>query len=54
MGAGLVNLSGGATRKVDAGCAVLKTWSGVYDSDSVGAHVFRVFIVDYRNKFGRT
>jgi len=51
VGAGLVNLSGGATRKVDAGCAVLKTWSGVYDSDSVGAHVFRVFIVDYRNKF---
>jgi acyl-homoserine-lactone acylase len=30
---------------------VLKTWSGVYDSDSVGAHVFRVFITDYRNKF---
>ncbi len=51
VGAGLVNLAGGATRKVDTGCAVLKTWSGVYDSDSVGAHVFRVFIVDYRNKF---
>ena len=51
IGAGLVNLTGGATRKVDTGCAVLKTWSGVYDSDSVGAHVFRVFIVDYRNKF---
>jgi acyl-homoserine-lactone acylase len=51
VGAGLVNLAGGGTRKVDTGCAVLKTWSGVYDSDSVGAHVFRVFIVDYRNKF---
>jgi acyl-homoserine-lactone acylase len=51
IGTGLVNLAGGATRKVDTGCAVLKSWSGVYDSDSVGAHVFRVFIADYRNKF---
>jgi acyl-homoserine-lactone acylase len=31
---------------------VLKNnWNGVYDLDSVGAHVFRVFIADYRNKF---
>jgi acyl-homoserine-lactone acylase len=51
IGSGLVNLAGGATRKVDTGCAVLKTWNGVYDTDSVGAHVFRVFIVDYRSKF---
>ncbi|NJD30265.1 MAG: penicillin acylase family protein [Gammaproteobacteria bacterium] len=52
IGAGEVSLGGGATRKVDAGCAVLKTWSGNYDASSIGAHVFRVFIADYRNKFG--
>jgi acyl-homoserine-lactone acylase len=51
IGSGLVNLADGTSRKVDAGCNVLRTWSGNYDSSSVGAHVFRVFITDYRSKF---
>jgi acyl-homoserine-lactone acylase len=41
-----------ARRSVASACAVLADWDGVYDLDSVGAHVFRVFIVDYRSKFG--
>ena len=51
IGAGTVNLPGGGTRQVDTACAVLAAWNGVYDVDSVGAHVFRVFINDYRSKF---
>lgn len=51
IGTNPVNLAGGGSRRVDSACAVLKSWNGVYDADSVGAHVFRVFIVDYRNKF---
>ncbi|MFU8820000.1 MAG: penicillin acylase family protein [Gammaproteobacteria bacterium] len=54
IGAGQVNLAGGGSRTVDSACAVLKTWDGVYEQDSVGAHVFRVFIADYRSKFGST
>ena len=52
IGSNPVNLPTGGTRTVDAACNVLKNnWNGVYDLDSVGAHVFRVFIADYRNKF---
>jgi acyl-homoserine-lactone acylase len=54
IGAGPVALAGGATRTVDSACDVLRTWDGVYETDSVGAHVFRVFIADYRSKFGST
>ncbi|TNE79479.1 MAG: penicillin acylase family protein [Gammaproteobacteria bacterium] len=32
-------------------CGVLDNWDGVYDKDSVGAHVFRVFIANYANSF---
>lgn len=46
-----VNLPGGGQRAVDAGCAVLDSWDGLYNTDSVGAHVFRVFIANYRNHF---
>ncbi|HKK02470.1 MAG TPA: penicillin acylase family protein [Gammaproteobacteria bacterium] len=52
VGDGQVNLTGGGSRSVASACAVLATWDGVYEQDSVGAHVFRVFVVDYRNKFG--
>lgn len=52
IGADEINLPSGGTRQVGAACAVLKDWDGVYDLDSVGAHVFRVFINDYRSKFG--
>jgi acyl-homoserine-lactone acylase len=52
IGDGQVNLSAGGSRSVAAACAVLAAWDGVYEQDSVGAHVFRVFIVDYRSKFG--
>lgn len=48
IGANAVNLSAGGSRTVDEACAVLQTWNGVYDVDSVGAHVFRVFIANYR------
>jgi acyl-homoserine-lactone acylase len=52
IGSNPVNLPAGGARTVDAACNVLKNnWNGVYDLDSVGAHVFRVFIADYRNKF---
>jgi acyl-homoserine-lactone acylase len=51
-GATEINLAGSGTRSVASACAVLADWDGVYDLDSVGAHVFRVFIVDYRSKFG--
>lgn len=51
-GATEINLPGGSSRSVASACAVLADWDGVYDLDSVGAHVFRVFIVDYRSKFG--
>lgn len=49
---GQVNISAGGTRSVDAACDVLQTWDGVYNVDSVGAHVFRVFIANYRDQFG--
>jgi len=52
IGANPVNLPAGGSRSVAAGCAVLKTWNGVYDRNSVGAHVFRVFISDYLGKTG--
>jgi acyl-homoserine-lactone acylase len=52
IGDGQVNLSAGGSRSVASACAVLASWDGVYEQDSVGAHVFRVFIVDYRSKFG--
>lgn len=52
IGANPVNLPGGGSRSVAAGCAVLKSWSGVYDHTSVGAHVYRVFIADYLGKTG--
>ena len=51
VGTGEVTLPGGGSRPVDEACGVLAEWSGVYDVDSVGAHVFRVFIADYRGKF---
>jgi len=51
VGAGLVNATGGTPRSVESACNVLRTWNGRYDLDSVGAHVFRVFIADYRSKF---
>lgn len=52
IGATPVNLSGGGTRTVDTACDVLQGWDGVYNTDSVGAHVFRVFIANYREDFG--
>lgn len=32
-------------------CAELQTWDSLYNIDSVGAHIFRVFIANYRNQF---
>lgn len=32
------------SRSVDEGCAVLAGWDGLYNIDSVGAHVYRVFL----------
>ena len=51
IGATPVNLPGGASRTVDQACGVLQTWDGLYNVDSVGAHVYRVFIANYRDSF---
>lgn len=32
-------------------CSELQTWDSLYNTDSVGAHIFRVFIANYRNQF---
>ncbi|MEX0605266.1 MAG: penicillin acylase family protein [Marinobacter sp.] len=46
-----VNLPASGNRSVSEGCSVLQDWDGVYNTDSVGAHVFRVFIANYRKSF---
>ncbi|WP_246180405.1 penicillin acylase family protein [Marinobacter changyiensis] len=51
IGIAPVNLPAGGARTVDAGCDVLATWDGVYNTESVGAHIFRVFIANYRKSF---
>lgn len=51
IGTDPVNLSAGGTRTVNSACDVLQSWDGVYNTDSVGAHVFRVFIANYRDDF---
>ncbi|MES1928745.1 acyl-homoserine lactone acylase PvdQ precursor [Salinisphaera dokdonensis CL-ES53] len=40
-----------SSRSVAEGCTALANWDGVYDVDSRGAHVFRVFIGDYDPAF---
>lgn len=52
IGATPVTLSEGGARSVSTACGVLQSWDGVYNTDSVGAHVFRVFIANYRGDFG--
>ena len=47
IGAAAVNTSEQSSRAVDQACAVLAGWDGVYNLDSVGAHVFRIFIDHY-------
>ena len=39
-----VNLPGSAARSVSDACTVLADWDGTYGIDSIGAHVFRVFL----------
>lgn len=51
IGTGPVNLPEGGSRSVDQACDVLASWDGVYNTDSVGAHVFRVFIDNYNDEF---
>ncbi len=46
VGTDPVNTAGGS-RPVDQGCAVLASWDRLFNLDSVGAHVFRVFIANY-------
>ncbi len=36
-------------RSVAEGCAVLASWDGLYNTDSVGAHVYRVFLAKLFN-----
>lgn len=33
-------------------CLSLSNWDGLYNRDSVGAHIFRVFMANYRNDLG--
>ena len=47
IGATQVSTSEQSSRSVDQACTVLAGWDGVYDVDSVGAHVFRIFIDHY-------
>jgi len=47
IGSDPVNVPGGEARKVKSGCDVLADWGGYYDTDSVGPHVFRVFMTNY-------
>ena len=42
-----IDIGNDDTRSVAAGCAALAGWNGVYDNDSTGAAVFRVFIAEY-------
>jgi acyl-homoserine-lactone acylase len=51
IGSTPVNLPGGGSRSVDQACGVLQVWDGLYNVDSVGAHVYRVFIANYRDSF---
>lgn len=51
IGAAEVNLPEGSPRSVQQACDVLQGWDGVYNTDSVGAHLFRVFIANYRADF---
>ncbi len=37
----------GNSRSVAAGCSALAGWDGVYNTDSTGAQVFRVFVANY-------
>lgn len=39
------------SRSVAEGCTALAGWDGVYDTDSRGAHVFRVFMANYAPDF---
>jgi len=39
------------SRSVTAGCAALANWNGVYDIDSTGAQVFRVFIGQFNPSY---
>ena len=52
IGSTPVNLPEGGSRTVDQACSVLQSWDGLYNVDSVGAHVYRVFIANYRQSFG--
>lgn len=38
-------------RSVDKGCEAILAWDGVYNKDSQGAHLFRVFVDIYTRKF---
>lgn len=49
IGSSAVFVSPDEARSVEQACAVLAQWDGVYDIDSVGAHVFRVFMGQYVN-----
>lgn len=51
IGTAAVNLPGGGSRSVDQACGVLQSWDGLYNADSVGAHVYRLFIANYRESF---
>ena len=47
IGETAVNTGEDSSRPVNEACTVLAGWDGVYDIDSVGAHIFRVFIGHY-------
>jgi len=46
--------AGDSSRSVAAGCSALAGWDGVYNTDSTGAQVFRVFVATYNPAYPAT
>lgn len=44
----MIPADGGSNRQISDGCQALANWNGVYDTDSTGAQVFRVFVANYK------
>lgn len=48
VGSKAISTDGGSSsRSVASGCSALASWNGVYNTDSTGAQVFRVFVATY-------
>lgn len=50
-GSKAIPADGGNSRSIASGCSALMNWNGVYDTDSTGAQVFRVFVANYKPSY---